>query len=387
MTRSLFIAPLLLALALFSAGSLAGAPRIWTDRDGRSVEAELVRADASSIVIRRVSDGREFTLARERLSVADLDFLDHNEPKSPDPVIAVSPDGWIAPLNQAFALPLFSDDSLWDDDAGEIASRLKLHPESTTPGYESWRRFLRQGLPMLDAPAYTISLRAEEGHVAELSVLFINRGDFPAFLGRESFSIIPTATLQEFRSRLSADFEKIRARLASALPKSEIAPTPALRRAFPGELAVFAAGDHQLILQHLPEWHLALRIQPSERVAPPRLSDDRLRQRLRSRVTRRETGDVVLDRIPMVDQGPKGYCVPATFERLLRYSGIAADMYDLAALGGTGYGGGTNVTKLVDSLERTVRQNGRRLEAVELKITPAGLARFIDEGRPVLWSL
>ena len=378
--------PLALALALraFSSHPLAAAPRTWTGQDGRTVEAELVRVEAGSVVIRRVSDGREFSLPLDRLSAADVAFLAETNAKAAEPP---PPPAWIESLNHAIDLPLFADASVWDDPPAELADRLGLRPESTTPGYESWRRFLPRGRPLLDAQAYTISLRAEENRVAELSLLFINRGDYPAFMGRESFSIIPAATLQEFRARLSADFEKIRARLASVLPKSEIVPTPALRRAFPGELAVFVAGDHQFIVQQLPEWHLAIRVQPAERLAPARLSDERLRQRLRSRVTRRETGDVVLDRIPMVDQGPKGYCVPATFERLLRYSGIPADMYDLAALGGTGYGGGTNVTKLVDSLERTVRQNDRRLEAVELKITAAGLARYIDEGRPVLWSL
>lgn len=90
----------------------------------------------------------------------------------------------------------------------------------------------------------------------------------------------------------------------------------------------------------------------------------------------------------MVDQGPKGYCVPATLERLLRYSGISADLYELAALGGTEHGGGTHVPAMMDGLGRTVRQAGRRLENINIKqITPASLARYIDEGRPVLWSL
>ncbi len=381
---------------------LAAAPRVWTDRDGRTVEAEFVRADTSAVVIRRVGDGREFTLPRNRLSDADLAFVARASAEAAKPPPgqtspapphrpAESADSeappWVAPLNAALDLPLFAETTLWDDSPTGVSERLKLRPESITPGYESWRRFFRRGHPLLGVPAYTLSLRAEEDRVAEVSILFINRGDFPAFAGLDAFSIVPPAALQEFRQRLSADFEKLRGRLAETLPKSEITPSPALRRAFPGELAVFGVGDHQLIVQLLPEWHLALRIQPSERAAPVRLSDDRLRQRLRARVARRETGDVILDRIPMVDQGPKGYCVPATFERLLRYSGIPADMYDLAALGGTGFGGGTNVVKLVESLERTVRQNGRRLEKLELKLTPAGLSRYIDEGRPVLWSL
>lgn len=395
------IALTILALAV----PLPAAPRTWTDRDGRTVQAELVRTDAASVVIRR-ADGREFTLPRERLSAADLAFLDQLPAGSPSGSADVQPAPppaptssapnsaplppapWIAPLNRAFGLPLFSDANLWDDAPAALAERLgKLRRESVTPGYESWRIYLRPPTPLLGVPAFMVAVRSEENRVAEVSVLFTNRGDHPAFAGLDPFSIVPPAALQAFRASLADDFEKIRAALAAALPEGSVAPSPADRRANPGELALFDAGEHRILLQSLPDWHLALRIQPAGRAAPPRLSDDQLRQRLRALVTRRENADVVLNQIPMVDQGPKGYCVPATFERLLRYAGIPADMYDLAALGGTGFGGGTNVTKLVESLERTARQHGRRLETIRVKPSPATLARYFDEGRPVLWSL
>lgn len=363
---------------------LAAASRTWTDRDGRTVEAELVRVDAVSVVIRR-PDGREFTLPRERLASADQAFL---EQSAGDATASPSPPAWLEPLNRALDLPLFTDASLWDDDPATVAARLgKLRPESTTPGYESWRAYLRPPAPLLGVAAFMLALRSEESRVAEVSLLFTNRGDHPAFAGLDAFSIVPPATLQSFRSSLAGDFEKIRATLASALPEGAVEPSAAERRANPGELALFNAGDHRLLLQSLPDWHLALRIQPAERAAPPRLSDDQLRQRLRARITRRDNSDVVLNQIPMVDQGPKGYCVPATVERLLRYAGIPADMYDLAAAGGTGFGGGTNPAKLVEALERTVRQHGRRLEAIRVKPSPATLARYFDEGRPVLWAM
>lgn len=382
--RRPLLALLLRAGILFFAHAAPASPRTWTDRDGRTVDAEFVRAEAGSVVIRR-ADGREFTLSRDRLSAADLAFVDDQSAK---PAPTEAPPDWIGPLNRALGQPLFADASLWDDPPAEVARRLKLRPESITPGYESWRAYLRRPVPLLDVPAYMLALRAEDARVAELSVLFTNRGDDPAFAALESYAIVPPAKLETFRAALAGDFEKIRATLGAALPKgSELAPSPAQKRANPGELALFTAGDHLLLVQSLPDWHLALRILPAERAAPPRLSDDQLRQRLRARVTRRDNADVILDRIPMVDQGPKGYCVPATFERLLRYSGIPADLYDLAALGGTGFGGGTSVSKLLESLERTIRQNGRRLETLRVSPSPATLARYIDEGRPILWSL
>jgi hypothetical protein len=132
---------------------------------------------------------------------------------------------------------------------------------------------------------------------------------------------------------------------------------------------------------------VSLKIIPSDRAASTKLSDEQVRRLFKERITRRPNGDVILDQIPMVNQGPKGYCVPATFERYLRYAGIPADMYELAATGGTDFGGGTSFTVMAKSLDRFIRRQGRRLEKASPKLTATGIARFIDEGRPVIWGL
>lgn len=49
-------------------------------------------------------------------------------------------------------------------------------------------------------------------------------------------------------------------------------------------------------------------------------------------VKRPENGDVFIDDIPMVDQGPKGYCAVASAERVLRYYGLSVDQHVLAQL-------------------------------------------------------
>lgn len=376
---------------------LAGAElRTWTDRDGRTVEAELVRADAGNVVIRR-ADGREFTLPKTRLGEADLAYLEataavagakREVEAKPEPAAEGAEAERTKTLNKALGLPLWADGQLWDDAPGAVAERLGLRAESVTPGAETWRGYARPPLRVLGAAAYMLALRSEDGRLTGFSVMFTNRGDYPAFLERTSRAPIPKAELAAFGAELERDFIKVREALAAALPKAESEPTPALRREYPGELARFVFGEHELLLQMMPEQLLTLRVGSAGRAATARLSDEQVRQRLKARVTRRPNGDVVLDRIPMVDQGPKGYCVPATFERLLRYAGIPADLYDLAALGGTAHGGGTNVGELVEALERTVRQAGRKLEPVKVEtLTPAALARYLDEGRPLLWSL
>ncbi len=410
MRRLLAILPFVCALSV-SVFPLHAAPRVWTDREGRTVEAELVRADATSVVIRRAADGREFTLRRDRLSPADLAFLEQaltaarsaedarrvaaQDPFAPRPSttasIASSPS--LATLNRALNLPLFSTapsaTPLWDEPPATIADRLKLPPESITPGAETWRVYPRTPHTALDAPAYMLALRSEEGRTTEFTLMFTNRGDHPAFARPDGARFVSPSAIKTFEADLARDFQTIRQNLAAALPPEAVLDIhPSLRRAYPGDLALFSADRHFLLLHARPGNLLALRVLPAVETSPVRISDDQLRQRQRERITRRDNGDVVLDRIPMVDQGPKGYCVPATFERVLRYAGIPSDLYDLAALGGTTHGGGTHVGTMIDGLERTVRQAGRRLEKINLKqLTPATLARYIDEGRPLLWSL
>jgi hypothetical protein len=53
-------------------------------------------------------------------------------------------------------------------------------------------------------------------------------------------------------------------------------------------------------------------------------------------------GDVFIDRIPMIDQGPKGYCVPATIARIGQHYGADISMHEIAMISQTQDGGGTS---------------------------------------------
>ena len=92
--------------------------------------------------------------------------------------------------------------------------------------------------------------------------------------------------------------------------------------------------------------YAALRIMPIARADRSgrvgKITEGDLKKRMASCVERRDNGDVIIRNIPMVDQGPKGYCSPATWERYLRYMEIPADMYLLALAARTRTGGGPN---------------------------------------------
>jgi len=96
---------------------------------------------------------------------------------------------------------------------------------------------------------------------------------------------------------------------------------------------------------------------------------------------------VLLSDIPMVNQGPKGYCVPATWERVLRYMGVPADMYVLAMAGQTQEGGGTSMSAIQEGVHQAVVRAGRRIESPRLRLETVEIARYIDRGLPVMWAM
>lgn len=72
---------------------------------------------------------------------------------------------------------------------------------------------------------------------------------------------------------------------------------------------------------------------------------------LKKLVKRSGNGDVVMDSVPMVDQGQKGYCAVATTERVLRYYGTDVNQHELAQRANTASGGGTDPVSLAKALK------------------------------------
>jgi len=118
-----------------------------------------------------------------------------------------------------------------------------------------------------------------------------------------------------------------------------------------------------------------------------RVPDSTVRERIRKFVERRDNGDVVITNIPMVDQGPKGYCVPATAERCMRFLGIPADMYLLAMAGETRAGGGTSVDLLLSNIGRDIKRKGRSFDIKSGELKMRDIKRSIDGGIPIIWAL
>ncbi len=63
---------------------------------------------------------------------------------------------------------------------------------------------------------------------------------------------------------------------------------------------------------------------------------------LRQYVLRESNGDNVIRAVPMVDQGPKGYCAVAAAERLFRYYGLEIDQHEMALVANSSAAQGTD---------------------------------------------
>jgi hypothetical protein len=147
---------------------------------------------------------------------------------------------------------------------------------------------------------------------------------------------------------------------------------------------------HAVLFSSPKDEYAAIKIVPSE-VADhfgdvATMDRETIKGELAKRVLKNDSGDVVLQEIPMVDQGPKGYCAPATWERYLRYVDVPADMYVLAMLGNSGMGGGTNPAALRTGLNDYVSSYGRRIEMASVPIDISHISKFIDQGLPLMWA-
>ncbi|MFA6560478.1 MAG: hypothetical protein WCV00_01055 [Verrucomicrobiia bacterium] len=274
-------------------------------------------------------------------------------------------------LNTVFGSPLWQSDSLWTDNERDVGKRLGWPEESRTTTLASYRLYAKEDARVLGARPYSLALYAEKGRVTQVSMVFANSGD--------------RCNPKQFER----DTQAIEASLKPVLGE----PTQTFfgqTRKIRYKVRRWNWKGHAILLE-TPENYVGVRVVPAELADREGRAEviayQQLRDTLSQRVKKRDNGDVVVTEIPMVNQGPKGYCAPATWERYLRYIGIQADMYVLALAGQTKVGGGTSANLMFENVEALARRNGRRFEQLCLTLTVSNLAKYIDKGFPLMWGI
>ena len=310
-------------------------------------------------------------------------------------------------VDKAFGVTLFKDPSLWKEDDIFVAKRLGWPEESRTRTQSSYRLYPTDKAPItiLGATAYSCVLYAEKGYPTELSIVFVNEGDYDwnrKFIDQAKTKLKDTDEttasddVADIQKSIHDDFEK-------ALKQDAQTITDALTHLF-GNPAFQGFGGGAETREQVKRWdwqgHAFLLSTPRDTyvrlsIVPTTVADnygtgatidrDALKALLLQRVTRADSGDVVVTDIPMVDQGPKGYCVPATWERYLRFLGIPADMYVLAMAAGSS-SQGTNLDAMTENVDSLVGEYHRKIDAFDGDLDMNTIAKNIDMGLPLMWS-
>ncbi len=151
---------------------------------------------------------------------------------------------------------------------------------------------------------------------------------------------------------------------------------------------------------------LAMAMKSTRGGASSRLSD------LPTNVTRDAEGNVFIRNLPMVDQGNKGYCLPASTQRIFEYYGIGADMHQIAQVAEADPNRGTSAMTMSKELDKIdfkfktrlmiIAMSGGQNQLTEVQIEkdeyyigkPVDERKFlktiymlIDDGIPLLWAL
>ena len=395
---------ILACFTAFNASPLAGQGaefRTFTNARGQTLRAQFVSLANDQVTIRR-EDGQSFTLPLASLSQADQDFVKQAPAAAPKPAVSAAamlgkanPGDKLTPeeVNTLTGLPLFTETALWQADPAETAAKLKLREESKTSSQSSFRSYPKADLQLFGTHPYSVALYAEDNKVSMLSLVFANRGDLFGAKGSAEMHFDKDAPPAEAKKLLAGAISKDIDVVTSTL-SARLGPPVKTRFGEGKERRNMSRWDwrgHSILLAEVPDQYVGIEVVPAAfadaggKVA--RTSDNVIRERAKANIEKRPLGDVVINDLPMVDQGPKGYCVPATAERAMRYMGVPADMYVLAMAGESGYGGGTSVEKLLEGVGRDIKRKGRSFEHWSGALKMKELAKHIDKGVPVIWAL
>jgi hypothetical protein len=391
---------LVLGLSLATAVAQVPELRTFTNTQGKAIQAKLVAVSGPNVTL-ELADGRKFVLAITALSAADQQYI--KSAPAPAAAAAATPAATFKPgpndkldpavVNEAVGQPLFSDTLLWGSSAEELAAKLKIPPESKTKNTSSYRAYTKDDYMMFGAHPYSVAMYAENDKVTGFSIVFANKGDLFSSKGSGEMHFDKDTPPAEAAKIVKKAMDKDLAAIAESLTKKLGAPKKERFGEKAGRMNMqrWDWRGHAILLAEAEEVYVGLQIVTTAFADAggkvEETGDKIIRARVLANLEKRDNGDVVVGDLPMVDQGPKGYCVPATAERAMRYLGIPADMYILANAGQSGFGGGTNVNMLLEGMAPQIRSKRRSFDTWEGELKMKEIAKYVDKGLPVMWCL
>lgn len=295
-------------------------------------------------------------------------------------------------------IPLFGTGSLWEESDAIAANRLRWPQESKNSRETGYRRYpytFNSETRVFGVRALCLFLQGLGDKTARASILFANKGDIAFYMSPEEAARqrpdeplnVTDGMLRAFQEALRADAGKLRNGLRELLGPSRIVSLGRFQQ-IREQAERWDWRGTSFLLVHQPNEYLMLRIVPTAGLDDdsPRKAFAKAKASLASRVERRPNGDVLVGDLPMVDQGRKGYCVPATFERLLRYYGLPADMNILAMAGKTEAGGGTSISRILAATHGMIYDAGGTITPRNFTGSIQEIKPLIDAGKPLIFA-
>ena len=288
-------------------------------------------------------------------------------------------------VNDLAGLRLFGTSELWQEDPAAVLQRLNLRSRPEDLGGSRMFSAPLRG-EVFGCPASELRIYAANDLVSKLDIILFNKGD----------NVTPGGGDRKKNAKRGNAFRKALRRCHTKMEKLLRDHLGRPRRVYFGsgtmskQLPAWDCGAHVLLLDYADGEYLLIHVVSGKDAGEHRTrvaADARAESRdsYAANVKRNANGDTFIAGVPMVNQGQKGYCVPATVERVLRYFGVTGvDMHKLAEKSNTGFGGGTSIDgvmhgtkKLLLDYQLRMRDGGR--------FRRQSICRYIDEGLPVLW--
>lgn len=362
---------------------------ITQKKSNKTLKVEVISLSDTTLTFKS-SKGKKYTVSTDTITADSLQKV-REQLEAEASASAVDYQA----INTAISHKLFEGASLWGQPVAEVAKRLKWPKESITEQSSSYRYYTSPKYQFLGAHPYCATLYGGVGGQAtHLSLVFANKGDFGSKAGfaEDHFKEVhpdtePPGSLDE---AIELDAKLIAESLTESIgePKKQYYGEKEDKR----RVLRWDIGEHAFLLSEIEDEYTSLLIVSKENADKEGkvdfVKDSELKKLVVKNVVVEDNGDTLIKNIPMVDQGPKGYCAPATFERAMRYMLVPADMY-LLATAATSPGGGTNTSMLADSCKRIVRSKARRIKDLDLEkdLKIRRVKQYINKGVPILWCM
>ena len=377
---------------------------------------------AGELLVKRTAEEPPFAVPADAVSVekpAEAPPSSLEAPPAPTPSPEASPASTASPLtfatpvpsvsgprvptaqevNGALGIPLFGSGNLWEENASVVASRLDWPRESRTSYETSFRRYpytFNAETKVFGVRALCLFLQGTADRTSRVTILFANKGDIAFYMSPQDAALqkegqplnVTDGMMRNFQSAMRAEQPTLRSSLNALFGNAR---TVSLGRFMSTreEAMRWDWNGSSFLLVHQPNEYLMLRIVPTRELDDADSSKKAFstaKQELSKRVAERPNGDVIINDLPMVNQGRKGYCVPATFERLLRYYGIPADMNVLAMAGKTTAGGGTSISQIQAATYGVIADAGGSIHPRTFSGNIQEIKTTIDSGKPLIFA-